>query len=212
MKPKTPAMSRKKRSRARATGSNQEHKPQTAQNQDSMHQVRDLLFGAQMREIDQRLDQMQKSFTAEIKLLKDEITTGLFEPLQSYVKQENASLVERVTKECTDREQVIALLTSRSSETEQRLTGRLGHLDKMLAQVEQTMQESISEESIKLRDEIREKSIAQTAALDAQSATLKDEKADRSTLAALFLELSTKMNGECEPTTQVGFEGASSRD
>lgn len=210
MTARTPAMSRKKRSRAADTI--QKQQSQMTQDQDNMNQVRELLFGAQMREVDQRLDQMQKSFTSELKRLKDEITTGLFEPLQSYVKQENDSLVERVVKECNDREQGIDLLTIRSYETEQRLSDRLGHLDKMITRVEHAMHESIYEESIMLRKEIQEKSIAQTAALDAQSATLQDEKADRSTLANLFRELSNRMNGDPVPTTNAAIDGAGSSD
>lgn len=183
-----------------------EKKPETDQAQDfeHMNQVRNLLFGDQMRAIDQQLDQLQTRFEFELKSLKEEITTSLVEPLRWFVKNENESLAQRQAAETKEREQAIERLDSRLLEAEERLVEKLDQLDTKQVRSERLTNEYILEESGMLRREIRDKNKAQSAALHAEADELRNAKADRAAIAEMFQAMALQISGQADGAETEG--------
>ncbi|MDR3175643.1 MAG: hypothetical protein LBU06_03830 [Desulfovibrio sp.] len=71
-----------------------------------MEQVRDLLFGSQLKDMEIRFQRQEERFTREIGDLRDAIKSRM-DSLENFMKSENASLLSRLQKEEAERESAL---------------------------------------------------------------------------------------------------------
>ncbi|MDR0238668.1 MAG: hypothetical protein LBI88_00370 [Deltaproteobacteria bacterium] len=72
----------------------------------SMEQVRDILFGAQLKDLETRFQRQEERFTREINDARDALKKRL-DSLENFMKSENASLMHRIKAEGAERDSEI---------------------------------------------------------------------------------------------------------
>jgi DNA anti-recombination protein RmuC len=68
----------------------------------SMDQVRDILFGAQLKDLETRFQRQEERFTREVNDARDALKTRL-DSLENFMKSEHASLLNRIKEEGVER-------------------------------------------------------------------------------------------------------------
>lgn len=131
---------------------------------ESLDQVRDILFGGQMRTVETRLQGMEERLGREQESMRAEFTKRVAE-LDAFAKRETQALHDRVATESDARNAALKALAADIREAQKAM-------DKRHAQLEQ---------STALSDaELREALIAQS-------------RADRATLGALLTDIAAKL-------------------
>lgn len=150
---------------------------------ESLDQVRDILFGGQMRMVDARLQGLEARMQQEQASLRAEFTRELAD-IDSTMKQGIAQLNDQLTAERTRRGEDLKTLSADMKE-----------LVKGLERRHQALEEAASQADAELRDHLVRQSAAQSAdlartaerlsnQLDAVSTKLQSEKLDTSALSA----------------------------
>lgn len=157
--------------------------PAPATAPESLDQVRDILFGGQMRMVDARLQGLEARMQQEQASLRADFTRELAD-IDSTMKQGIAQLNEQLTAERT-----------RRGEDLKTLSADMKDLVKNLERRHQALEEAASQADAELRDHLVRQSAAQSAdlartaerlsnQLDAVSTKLQSEKLDTSALSA----------------------------
>ena len=160
---------------------------------ESLEQVRDLLFGAQMRTVDDRLAQMEKRFQSSLADLGKQL----------------ASLEKAATKRSDDLDEKVKAERARRSEElrdlRKDMRAGLKDLDTAITKLE----ESTSKSDAELRDQLLQAVEGLSRKLDELSETLgaelgatadrlETDKADRLTLAELFAGFAERLGNGSE--------------
>jgi len=191
----------KKRRGKMATASDQERSiAQIAQNavtQEGMpqagniDQIRDILFGNNMRDYDKRFIKLEANVNSELLSIRDE-TRRLFSSLEDFAKNEVKSLSEQLKSEQEDREDAIA-----SQEKElAKITRKLTKHEEDTKQNQRDLRQHILDLSKDLMDAVSKQGEDLNSTLNREVDALTFSKADRSMLAALFTEMAMRISGE----------------
>jgi hypothetical protein len=167
----------------------------------SIDKVRDILFGTQLREFDRRFARLEERMLKETNDLKEDLRARL-DALELYARKENDSLADQIKAEHDGRVEAAAGLTRELQEAAQALERRSAALDEQLSKAQRELRQQILEQHQRLSDEIRKRADDLLAALARESRELRSDKADRTTLAALFNELAMRL------TSDLGAAGA----
>lgn len=167
----------------------------------SIDKVRDILFGTQLREFDRRFARLEERLLKETNDLKEDLRSRL-DALELYARKENDSLAEQIKSEHDGRVDAAAALSRELQEAAKTLERRSAALDDQLSKAQRDLRQQILEQHQRLSDEIRKRADDLLAALARESRELRSDKADRTTLAALFNELAMRL------TSDLGASGA----
>lgn len=159
---------------------------------ESLDQVRDILFGGQMRMVDARLQALETRLQQEQVALREEFNRDLAD-LDDHVKKGITQLTERLTAERTKR-----------AEELKSLSGDMKELVKNLERRHQSLEEAASQADAELRDHLFKQSAAQSAdlartadrlskQLDDVAAELRAGKLDTASLATAFTEMAARL-------------------
>ena len=154
----------------------------------SVDKIRDILFGVQMRDYDQKFSRLEESLRQETASLKDEVKKSLA-AFDTFVKQELESLSTRLK---TEQSQRISALKDLKTAMEERTT----QLDDQLSQGLRETRQQLLDQHRNLSDEIGKKAEEAAAALKRESGELRNDKVDRKALASLFAEVSLRLKDE----------------
>jgi len=154
----------------------------------SVDQIRDILFGPQIRELEKSIVRLEERLAKEAADLRSTFKQRL-EVLESFVKEEidderkaRGSALDKLSRE----------LASLAKDADKRLT----KLDEQARTARKDLRKLILDQSKKLGDEIQAKHDSLSSTVDSQVAELRADKADREALAALFTELALRIKGE----------------
>jgi exonuclease VII large subunit len=150
----------------------------------SIDKVRDILFGNQVREFERRFARLEERIIKETNDLKDDVRNRV-EALEQYTKREMESLADRLRADHDERVESDASLG-------RRITG----LDEQTAKSQRELRQQILEQHQRLSDDIRKKMDEVLAALAHEAQTLRSDKADRATLAALLTEMAMRLTND----------------
>ena len=183
----------------------------------SMEQVRELLFGAQLKDMETRFQRQEERFQREITDSRNALKTRL-DSLENFMKSEIASILHRLKDEQTEREEVIkaeqrernenlkteqreraeavTLLTkdlaAANEALERKLTKLSGTLDNTERELRQLLQTESGALSVKMDEKYRD-------ALDALAKTSSDIRKDmvyRSSFSTMLTEVAVKLSGQ----------------
>lgn len=169
----------------------------------NLDKVRDILFGGQARDIDRRFQRLEERLLKETAELKDDIRKRLT-TLEQFVKQEAASLAERIKTEHDERTDATKDLARDARETAKTFEKKTGQIDDQVGKVQRELRQQILDARQSLTDDLRQKIDDVLLRLSQESADLRTEKTDRATLAALLNEMAVRLstdpaNGSAEP-------------
>lgn len=171
-----------------------------ADSPESLDQVRDILFGGQMKMVDARLHALETRLQQEHVAMRAEFSREVSD-LDGSLKHGIAQINERLAEERAKRVEGL-----------KSLSGDLKELVKNLEQRHQALEDAASQADAELRDQLLRQSAAQaveltrtadrlTRQLDDMASALGSEKLDTSRLAAGLTELVSRLTSGDGATT-----------
>ena len=171
-------------------------------NDRNVDQIRDILFGGQMRDYERRFLDLSQRLESESQRLHDDLDKRLAQ-LEKRVDDQFEKLGKQLRQEVADRTQSIDDLETRMQQGQRTLRGELqGGLQALEADLgakDERQREALAE----LRQLLATRVSELNAALSRSDQELRSDKVGRSDLAALLTEVALRLNGEFElPTTR----------
>ena len=175
----------------------------------AMEQVRELLFGAQLKDMENRLQRQEERFQREISDARDSLKTRL-ESLENFMKSETASLLHRVKEEQAERESALKSEQRERSEalaqTAKDLAALSESLERKIAKVsgvldatERELRALLLMETNSLSAKIDEKYSEALGVLSRTASQIRDDMVHRSALSGMFTEVAVKLSGQWTP-------------
>jgi hypothetical protein len=161
----------------------------------NLEKVRDLLFGAQMRDMENHFARLEERLQKDLVELKDE-TRGRFESLEVFLRKEIESLTDQLRAEQDVRQQAVQTLTQELTETVKAFDQRTNQAEEHIVKAQRELRQHILDQSRTLRDEFWDRYRELSEATDHSVQELRAEKTDRATLAVLLTELAMRLGNE----------------
>jgi hypothetical protein len=161
----------------------------------NLEKVRDILFGQQIREHDQKFTNLETLISQECTKLREE-TKQRLDLLENYLKTEIDSLIERVKNERAEREYSINDLAAEQKKIFTSWETKFSQLDEQTSNSQRELREQVLSQSKKIQDEIQRKSEEILALLQKESQELRHDKIDNSHLASMFTELAFRLSNK----------------
>jgi len=174
------------------------HTPPAAQLEPAggnIDKIRDILFGANMREYEARFARLEETLLKEASDLR-ESTRRRFETLETYVKKELESLQTRVKAEREERSDAASLHAREMKEIADTLAKKIRDLDDQGAAVASSLRQEILNQAHNLMDELRSRHEETSALLEKRFQALQHGKTDRAALSSLLTEVAMRINDE----------------
>ena len=158
----------------------------------NLGQVRELLFGNQIRDIDHRFARMEERLAKEVASLKSDVKTRQ-DSMELFVRNELEALSEAIQEEQSERTQALKEVSKELTKTANALEKKLTKLDEKLKKTERTMSQHILDQVNGLREELQEKAAQLEATIEREAGILDDSKTDRAALGALLQEMALRL-------------------
>jgi len=169
--------------------------PKPAEPAGNVDKIRDILFGANMREYETRFARLEETLNREAADLR-ETTRKRFDSLENYLKKELEALQARLKTEREERTESAAQQSRESKDLGDSLARRIRDLDDQSSEAHRGLRQEILDQSRTLLDEIRAKHEDIAATLERRFQELRHGKTDRAALASLFTEVAMRLNDE----------------
>lgn len=161
----------------------------------NVDQIRDILFGGQMRDYERRFQEMGQRLEAEMSRLRDSQDKRLAQ-IDKRLDEQFDKLSRQLRQEVTDRNQAVDDLESRMQQAARtarsEINNALDGLEGELKAVDERLRDALAELSSALN--VRASEAA--AAVSRASTELRAEKVGREDLSALLTELALRLKGD----------------
>lgn len=161
---------------------------------ESIDQVRDLLFGGQMRTVDARLQSLDDRMARESASIRGDFDRQIAE-LDNSVKKELARHAERLASERTKRAEDLKALGAELKESLKGLERRHLNLEEAAGVADAELRDHLLKQAAAFSAELKRTSERISAELDAIATRLQSEKLDASALVAGLTELAGRIGG-----------------
>ena len=172
----------------------------------SMNQVRDLLFGTQLRDIDTRFQRHEARFQREVNDAREALKVRL-DSLENFMRSETASLVHRINAEAAERDAALKAeqrerieafntLAGNIAAVEKTFERRLAALSSTLDNTEQEIRKLMQAETNSLNNKIDEKYAAALNVISETASQIRHDMVYRSTLSNMFTEMAVKLSNQ----------------
>src|SRR5580698_381999 len=165
----------------------------------NIDKIRDILFGSNMRDYEQRFSRLEDALKKESFDLR-ETTRRHLEALEGFVHKELAALETRLNVERDERSESHSRLTADLSATSASIFKKIGEVENHEAQAKREIRNDLLQQSKELTDAIRHKGEELVALLERRSQELQHAKTDRVALASLFSEVSLRLTDQFKVT------------
>ncbi len=166
-----------------------------AREEEGIDKVRDILFGAQVRQYEQKFKHLEDLIQKEIANLRSE-TMKSADTLETYVKKELEALSDQVKNEQTERAESAQELSDKIDRTVKSIEKKTGQLSEKVIDTQRDLQEQILQQSKSLMEEIRSQNSQISSSLDESVNDLRTEKMDRLAFANLLMEVAMRLKDE----------------
>jgi chromosome segregation ATPase len=150
----------------------------------NVDKIRDILFGSQMRDYEQRFVRLEESLRKESADLR-ESTRRRLDALESYVKKELESLQSRLRTEKDERTESAASIFRKIAEFEDQTS-----------QAQRELRTDLLQQSKELGDAIHTRNEELTTLLERRVQELRHAKTDRTALANLLTEVAMRLTDD----------------
>jgi hypothetical protein len=159
---------------------------------ESLDQVRDILFGGQMRTVETRLRSLEQRLLDEQAHLRSDIQRRISE-LDTTIKKEFGVYAERLKEERTKRVEELKALSSELNETRKSLDRRHQQLEEATGMADAELRDQLLAQSAVLSADLAKTSQKLSAELDRSTAALRADKLDTAVLAAALGEMAGRL-------------------
>ena len=161
----------------------------------NLDKIRDILFGAQTRDYEQKFATIEERLVKESVDLRNDLKRR-FDSLELYMKKEVEAITERIKSEQTGRVDSLKELSSELKDLAKGIEKKTTQLEEQASKAQRDLRQHILDQSKSLSEEIHARHKELSAAQDQAVQQLRTEKTDRASLAALFMEASMRLNNE----------------
>jgi hypothetical protein len=165
----------------------------------NIDKIRDILFGSNMRDYEQRFSRLEEALKKESSELRD-TTRRHLESLEAFVHKELAALEVRLNAERDERSESHSRLATDLSAAASSILKKVGELENHEAQAKREIRNDLLQQSKELTDAIRNKGEEVVALLERRSQELQHSKTDRAALAGLFNEVALRLTDQFKVT------------
>ena len=183
----------------------------------SMEQVRELLVGTQLKDIEQHCKRLEEGFAQQLAVVQENFKKRV-ESLENFMKSETGSLLHKLKDEQTersvalknelrertegfkseqrDRTEALAQLAKNIAAVEETFERKLTALSDTLDVTERNLRQLLLSENARLSDKVDEKYNNALDALSSASSHIRNEMTSRATLSSLLAELAVKLSDQ----------------
>jgi len=173
-------------------GDGQHAQPGTAEN---VEQIREILFGPQIREYAQRFTRIEERLSQETEELKAEVRRRL-DALEAYTRQEVKELAERLRTERTERAESVNQLSEALTDSVKSLERSLAESDDRMSNVLRELRQSTFDYIKGVLDDLTNQISTMESSQNRSLEELRGRSIDRLALASLLTELALRVRGE----------------
>ena len=163
----------------------------------NLDQVRDILFGAQLKEYDKRFTDLETLIKRELTHFQNEFQSRLG-MVEDHFKNEIASLTGKVKKEQTERSADVDRMTERQDDHKRTMQRKLADLDEQVDTLARELRELILKQCQNLSETAEKSYESLKNDLMVKAQGLHAAKTDRTTLATMFSEMAIRLGAEDE--------------
>jgi len=161
----------------------------------NIDKIREIIFGSNMREYEQRFARLEEALKKESLDLR-ESTRRHLEALEAFVQKELAALEERLNTERNERSDSHSHLANDLSVASSAIYKKIGEVEDHEAQAKRELRNDLLQQSKELSDAIRNKSEELLELLERRAQDLEHGKTDRAALASMFNELALRLTDQ----------------
>ena len=176
------------------------HDAASDSNPGNIDKIRDIIFGSNMRDYEQRFSRLEEALKKESTDLR-ETTRRHLESLETFVHKELAALEVRLNAERDERSESHSRLATDLSLTSSSILKKMGEMENHEAQAKREIRNDLLQQSKELTDAIRLKGDELVALLERRSLELQHSKTDRAALAGLFNEVALRLTDQFKVTS-----------
>jgi hypothetical protein len=164
---------------------------------ESIEQVRDLLFGGQMRMVDARIQSLDERLAHETSAMRADFERQITE-LDSAIKKEFSRYAERLIAERTKRVEDLKALSAEIRESLRSLEKRHQTLEETAGLADAELRDHLVKQSASLSSDIARTSERLSTELDRITTKLQSDKLDSAALASGLTELAGRLAGTAQ--------------
>jgi DNA anti-recombination protein RmuC len=161
----------------------------------NLDKVRDILFGAQIRDSDRRFARLEERVAQESAEVKEDVRKRL-SALEQFVKQELVSLAARLKNEHEARADADKDLSGEVRDAQKANEKRFGQIDDQVGKVQRELRQQLLDTHQKIADDLQRQAQDILTRLSREAAELRHEKLDRAALAAVLTDIAMRVTGE----------------
>jgi DNA repair exonuclease SbcCD ATPase subunit len=166
---------------------------------ESIEQVRDLLFGGQMRMVDARIQSLDQRLIHETSAIRAEFERQIGD-LDGSIKKELARHSERLATERTKRVEDLKALNAELRESLKMLERRHQSLEEAAGLADAELRDHLVKQSTAFSSELARTSERISGELERITSALQNEKLDSAALVSGLTDLAAKLTGTPQPT------------
>ena len=169
---------------------------------ESIEQVRDLLFGGQMRMVDARIQSLDERLAHETSSMRAEFERQITE-LDSAIKKELARHSERLVAERTKRVDDLKALSAELRDSLRSLEKRHTTLEEAAGLADADLRDHLVKQGATFNNDLSRTSERLSAELSRITTQLQADKLDSSSIVAGLTELASKLGGPAQGKKQA---------
>ncbi|MCW5558385.1 MAG: hypothetical protein KIT22_11215 [Verrucomicrobiae bacterium] len=161
----------------------------------NVDKIRDILFGAQMRDYEKKFTRVEERLVRESAELREELKSR-FASLEAWVKNEFAAVTNQLKAEQGERVEGDKELAREAKETTKAWEKKAAQAEEQTARALRDLRQQVLEESKRLTEDLEQRRRELITALEREGQDLRGTLTDRLALADLFAEVSLRLKNE----------------
>jgi hypothetical protein len=161
----------------------------------SIDQIRDIIFGSQMKEYERRFQRLEERSQQRIEELHAEVGNRL-DTIEAFVRKELDAEGERLKSEQSARSDAVKALSNEIGEAVRSLSKSIEALAEKQANEAHALRQQAMDLSNSLSEEMRQKHGESSQRLDQAVRELDDGKVARKALSEILLEMAVRLSDE----------------
>ncbi|HHB92605.1 MAG TPA: hypothetical protein ENK59_05265 [Thioploca sp.] len=168
----------------------------------SMHDIRELLFGGQMRDYDKRFKRLEERFNQENMHFREDMFQRL-KMLEERVEGELDVLDDKVKIDRQERQTGLTDLEHGLKILKNELTNKITQLDEQFSKEIKNLRQQMHTKMQEISMQTRQQNETLVSLLNKEVSQLHDEKVDRSELATFFTDLGNHMSTSSPEKSEI---------
>ena len=159
----------------------------------SVEQIRDILFGRQMSAYEERFSLLEKRIVEATEALRQE-TRERLDSLDAYIREEVDGMGRRITQERDIRTVAVEELIASVRQHRDRLGKRIDGVEEAANEGAEALRAQVLSEATRAQEALETRTDDLRKTLDEDLGTLRNQKADRHTLATLLADMAARLS------------------